>query len=183
VSCAKTAELIDLLFGLWTRVGQRKHSFNRICQVATMCTNSVVFARWRQCAWRPPAVKCAKIAELIDLPFGLWTLVGRRKHKFNCICQVAPVSPYGRAHHIGATWGMRLNRLSAAAMRPYVRLLWPLVVLLLSKPSWKQLHHVKKKSATLLLTPNFAKCWPSCQNSFSDTLSSKFLAIKYPATP
>jgi len=26
VSCAKTAEPIDLPFGLWTRVGRRKHS-------------------------------------------------------------------------------------------------------------------------------------------------------------
>jgi len=30
VSCAEMAELIDLLFGLWTRVGQRKHKFNYI---------------------------------------------------------------------------------------------------------------------------------------------------------
>jgi len=31
------------------------------------------------------AVTCAKTAELIDLPFGLWTRVGRRKHKFSQI--------------------------------------------------------------------------------------------------
>jgi len=37
------------------------------------------------------------MAELIDLPFGLWTLVGRRKHKFNHICQVAPMCPHGKA--------------------------------------------------------------------------------------
>jgi len=30
VSYAKTAELIDLPFGLWTREGQRKHKFTRI---------------------------------------------------------------------------------------------------------------------------------------------------------
>jgi len=29
--------------------------------------------------------------------------------------------------HKGATWRIRLNRPSAAAMRPYVKLLWPLV--------------------------------------------------------
>jgi len=29
VSCAKTAEPIDLRFRLWTRVGGRKHKFNR----------------------------------------------------------------------------------------------------------------------------------------------------------
>jgi len=78
MSCAKTAELIDLPFGLWTLVDQRKHAFNR--QVAPMClttichelckngltdrffcldcglgwveghTSSIVFARWCQCA-------------------------------------------------------------------------------------------------------------------------------------
>jgi len=37
VSCAKMAELIDLPFGLWTRVGQRS-------------TSSIVFASWHQCA-------------------------------------------------------------------------------------------------------------------------------------
>jgi len=32
--------------------------------------------------------------------------------------------------HIGATWRIRLNRQCAAAMRPYVKLLWPLVFFL-----------------------------------------------------
>jgi len=58
-------------------------------------------------------VSCAKTAEPIDLPFGLWTQVGRSKHKFNSICQVVP-----------------MNRASAAAMRPMLNcfdylLLWP----------------------------------------------------------
>jgi len=43
------------------------------------------------------AVSCAETAEPIDLPFGLWTLVGRRKHKFNRIRQVAPNVPF----HVG----------------------------------------------------------------------------------
>jgi len=38
-------------------------------------------------------VSCAESAEPIDLPLRLWTLVGRRKHKFNGICQVAPMCP------------------------------------------------------------------------------------------
>jgi len=50
VSCAETAEPIDLPFGLWTRVGQKKHEFNSIHQMASMCRISVVFAMWRQCA-------------------------------------------------------------------------------------------------------------------------------------
>jgi len=44
------------------------------------------------------AVSCAKMAELIDLPFGLYTQVGERKHKCNCIFQVAPMCPHGRVH-------------------------------------------------------------------------------------
>ena len=65
------------------------------------------------------------MAEAIDLPFRLWTRVGRRKHKFNRIRQEAPVCPYRRAQW--RTWRIRLNRPSAAAMRPYVKLLLPLV--------------------------------------------------------
>jgi len=42
-------------------------------------------------------MNCAKMAELIDLLFGLWTLVGRRKHNFNCICPEAPMYSHGRA--------------------------------------------------------------------------------------
>ena len=46
------------------------------------------------------AVICAKIAELVDLPFALWTLAGQRKHMFSRICQVVPVCPYERALHL-----------------------------------------------------------------------------------
>jgi len=34
--------------------------------------------------------------------------------------------------HIGATWRIRLNCPCAAAMRPYVKLLWPLVAFCVS---------------------------------------------------
>jgi len=64
--CAETAELIELLFGLWTRVGRRKQSL-------------IVFARWRQCGHM--------------------------------------------AGHTGATWRMRLNCPSAAMMQSFVKLL------------------------------------------------------------
>jgi len=38
------------------------------------------------------------MAEPIDLPFGyVWTRVGRRKHMFNRIRQVAPLCLHGRA--------------------------------------------------------------------------------------
>jgi len=38
------------------------------------------------------------MAKPIDLPFGLLTQLGRRKHKFNCIRQVVSMCPHGRAH-------------------------------------------------------------------------------------
>jgi len=79
-------------------------------------------------------VSCAETAESIYLPFGLWTLMDRRKHEFNRIRQAAPMCKssilFARLRqcvltvgHIGATWRMRLNRLSAAAMQSYVSLL------------------------------------------------------------
>ena len=58
---------------------------------------------------------CAKMAEPIDLPFGLPIRVARRKHKFNRI--------HLMEGHIGASLQIRLNRLSAVVMWPYVKLL------------------------------------------------------------
>ena len=43
-------------------------------------------------------MSCSETAQPIDLPFGLWTRVGRRKHKFSLIRQMAPMCPHGRAH-------------------------------------------------------------------------------------
>jgi len=44
-------------------------------------------------------MSCAETAEPIDLPFGLWTQVGRRKDKFSHICQPGvPMCPHVRAH-------------------------------------------------------------------------------------
>jgi len=48
VSCADAVELIDLPFRLWTQVGQRKHKFNHIRQVAPMCPHGR--AHWRHVA-------------------------------------------------------------------------------------------------------------------------------------
>jgi len=64
MSCAETAEPIDSPFGMWTSVGQRKHKFNRIHQVAPMypmtlcrelCKNSWTdqFAIWVVDSGRP----------------------------------------------------------------------------------------------------------------------------------
>jgi len=45
VSSAKTAEPIDLPFGLPTQVGRRLHKFNRIHQVAPMCPHGRTHCR------------------------------------------------------------------------------------------------------------------------------------------
>jgi len=67
-----------------------------------------------------PAVICAKTAEPIEMPFGMWARM-RRKHKFSRIRQVW--RQYAHTGYIGATWRIRLNRPSAAPMRSYVKLL------------------------------------------------------------
>ena len=68
-------------------------------------TSSVMFARWGEYARRHSAVSCAKMAEPIDLSFVFWTRVGRRKHKFNHIRQVALMCQHGMAlcRHIANT--------------------------------------------------------------------------------
>jgi len=73
-------------------------------------------------ARRHTAASCTKMAEPIDLRFGLWSRMGRRQHKFNRMRQVAPMCPHGWAHwrHLVNT---RLNYPSAAVMRPYAKLL------------------------------------------------------------
>jgi len=106
-------------------------------------------------------MSCAKTAKLIDFPFGLWTWVGPMKHKFNCIRQVAQMCLTTLCHELckngwtvrfavwvvdsgglkeaqvpsyspgGATWRIRWNCLSAAAMWPYAKLLWPLVTIVI----------------------------------------------------
>jgi len=76
-------------------------------------------------ARRRSAVSCAIMAEPIDFPFGLWTRVGRRTHKFIGIRQVGRCALMGG--HLDTTRRILLNRPSAAAMRPCVKLLWLLV--------------------------------------------------------
>jgi len=69
------------------------------------------------------------MAEPIDLPFGLWTLWWTE----GCMRSIVFATWRQCAFmggHIGATWRILLNRPTAAAMRPYVKLLWPLVILL-----------------------------------------------------
>jgi len=99
VSPAKTVEPIDMLIGLWARMGTRNHLLD-----------GGPDPHGKGQFWgkgRPLQSICrerAKTAKAIDLPFELWTRVGRRKHKFNRIRQVVPMCPDERAH-----WRHRVN--------------------------------------------------------------------------
>jgi len=61
--------------------------------------------------WVSPCGELCKTAKPIEMPFVMWTRLGPRKH---CI-------------RLGCKLRIRLNRPYATAMRPYVKLLWPLV--------------------------------------------------------
>jgi len=66
--------------------------------------------------WGLSTVSCAKKAEPTDLLFGLWKLKEAQ-------VQSDSIGDANVPSWEGATWRIRLNRLSAAAMRPYVKLL------------------------------------------------------------
>jgi len=92
-------------------------------------------------------MSCAKTAEPIDLPFGCG--LGRAKRSTNSIVfvrwrQRAVMGGYT------ATWRIRLNRPTAAAMRPYVKLLRPLVIII--KPQRSTMYDVVRRCGLLLQT-------------------------------
>ena len=70
VSCAKTAEPIEMRFRLWTRMGPRKHVLDGgsdpPCEEAIISENHMP---------DDTVVNCAKAAEPIPMPFELWTRV------------------------------------------------------------------------------------------------------------
>jgi len=73
------AELIEMLFGMWTEVGPRNHVLD---DGPDPHAKGSFEGKWRPIVkYRDSAVSCAKIAELIEMPFGVWTLVGPRKHQ------------------------------------------------------------------------------------------------------
>jgi len=99
-------------FGLGTWVGQRNHSLNG----GPDASWEGAILREKGAAHCNVVVSCAKPAQPIVMPFGIWTRVGPRKHVLGAV-------------HTGATWRIPPNRPCAAAMRPVVNLLRPLVVL------------------------------------------------------
>jgi len=75
------AEPIEMPFGIWTQVGQRNHVLDGV-QIAPC---EAQYLTKKTCPGMPDerrhtAVTCAKMAELIEKPFRLWTRVGIRKN-------------------------------------------------------------------------------------------------------
>ena len=91
VICAKTAEPIEMPFGLWAWMGSR----NRVRWGSRSLVGRGNFLGKGR-PFHSMGTFCrelCKTAEPINLPFGLWTRMVPRKHKFNSIRQVAPMCP------------------------------------------------------------------------------------------
>jgi len=95
VSCAKTAKMIKLPFWLWSRVDQRNHILDGDPDHPMQSRN--YYGKGH--AWVCPTtlVSCAKMAELIKMSFGLWTLVDPRSH----VLDVGPDCPKRRGNFGG----------------------------------------------------------------------------------
>ena len=89
----KTAEPIVMLFGLWAWTGPRIHKLDGGPDLP-----------WEGTIWgkghplQSIGTFCCEMCkngwtDRFPFPFGLWTLVGWRKHTFNHICHVAPMCP------------------------------------------------------------------------------------------
>jgi len=80
VSPAKTAEPIEVLFGLRTRVRPRNHVLHGGPDPSW--EGAILRGgRAARCkVYRLSAVNCTKVAEPIEMPFGIWTRVGPKKH-------------------------------------------------------------------------------------------------------
>jgi len=72
-------------------------------------------------ARRHSVMSCAKMAEPINFPFKLWTWVGQGSTSSVVFARFRQCDLMGE--HLGATWRIGLKGPSAAAMRPYVKLL------------------------------------------------------------
>jgi len=72
VSPAKMAEPIEMLLGLWTWVSPRNHVLDGGPD-RPMRSGSFLGERTRRGVPDDTAMSCAKMAEPIEMPFGLWT--------------------------------------------------------------------------------------------------------------
>jgi len=117
---SKTAEPIEMPFGLWTQLGARNHVLDPPCEWAIIRGKDMPGHAQRHCA-----MSCAKMAEPIDLPFGLCTWWAEGSTSPIVFARWCKCSLMGG--HIGSIWRIRLNHPSASEMWPYVKLLWPFV--------------------------------------------------------
>jgi len=125
---AKTAELIEMPFGLWVWMGPGYHELGggpdphekrQFWGKGLPIVKYRVFLPWvvqKQLNW-----------SICHLGCGLgWAEGSTSSIVFARWRQCADMG-----WHIGATWRIRLNHLSAAAMRSYVILLWPFVIIII----------------------------------------------------
>jgi len=69
----------QLPFVTWTGMGQRNHVLDGVQSAA--CQGAIFSGKdMPRHARRHSTVSCAEMAEPIEMPFGLWTLVGPRNH-------------------------------------------------------------------------------------------------------
>jgi len=79
MSPAKAAESIEMPSWLRTRVGPRNHVLDG--SRSPMGRGNLRGGKeWPIVKYKDTAVSCAKMAELIEMPFGIWTRVVPRKH-------------------------------------------------------------------------------------------------------
>jgi len=72
------AEPIEMPFGLWTRVGKKKHVLDGVQIIP--CKWTILRGKERPIVKdRDSAVSCTKMAEPIEMLFGTWTQAGSRK--------------------------------------------------------------------------------------------------------
>jgi len=105
MSPAKTAEPIEMPFGMWTRVGPRNHVLDGL-QVRT-CEWQFCGRKWAGTGHARAHPICSKQLSRGQIQYGAdadWDALD--------------------GMHVGAIWQIRLNRPCATAMRSYVKLRW-----------------------------------------------------------
>jgi len=127
VSPAKTAGPIEMPFGLWTRVGPKKH----VLDGAQIPHAKGQLLAERTCPAMPNDILPWAVQKWLNrsicrLGYGLgWTEGSTSSIIVARLRQCALTGG-----HVGVTWRIRLklNLPSAAAMWSYVKLLWPLII-------------------------------------------------------
>ena len=82
VVCGKTAEPTEMPLALWVRMAPKNHKLDGspspMRRGKFLGENGRPIVKYRDTLWS--SVNCAKTAEPIGMPFGLWTRMGRRNH-------------------------------------------------------------------------------------------------------